>query len=591
MASSGRAGGLFPNFRERFFIACTQEGGSAGEVSYGSNEEDARRVAAVGEEEPEVSPGVGSSTVSGLRLSSSQRLAPSLKTLDLAALPRDDGPISETQVRREKYQFFEKQCSNIADGLYLSGDLVARSRETLRASGITHVLNCVGFICKEYFVDEGLIYRTYYLQDTPGEDILSVLYDALEFVDGAIKSGGHVLVHCSQGVSRSATLVIAYLMWQTGGSYDEVFARVKARRGVTNPNIGFTCQLLQWQKRRNEIPVSGPRLRVLRISPHAVQTPGLLLARPVAPPPGAAVTWRQLDFRGAFLVHAPGRIYLWIGKLCPPDMAAAGRFHAKLLLKFEDTGLLGARRRSSEAGASGPRTPVVEVKQGREPSELKALLDPRPISDDMAGLSLPSHRSLETCSDLDDELASSVDVAQPAGEAPDPMQIEPVDLFGTLASPALSQHSHTRSGSSEAALLKASGLGPSASTSSRGGGGGAHSSGRPSRLGAASLLSPQREASGSGAGSREEKAWAVGTCDEYSRDFQLYADHAHAVAVGPRNPDGSAGSGNTHTPGTSVEASAAAAAAASVAAGARVPVLSLHASIGDGARMGLNTKR
>eukprot|EP00955_Chlamydomonas_euryale_P112752 366157-Chlamydomonas_euryale.AAC.15 len=34
--------------------------------------------------------------------------------------------------------------------------------------------------------------------DTPSEDILSVLYDALEFIDNALKSGGRVLVHCSQ---------------------------------------------------------------------------------------------------------------------------------------------------------------------------------------------------------------------------------------------------------------------------------------------------------------------------------------------------------------------------------------------------------
>lgn len=32
---------------------------------------------------------------------------------------------------------------------------------------------------------------------------------------------------CAQGVSRSATIVIAYLMWKTGSTYDDVFARVK----------------------------------------------------------------------------------------------------------------------------------------------------------------------------------------------------------------------------------------------------------------------------------------------------------------------------------------------------------------------------
>jgi dual specificity MAP kinase phosphatase len=61
-------------------------------------------------------------------------------------------------------------------------------------------------------------------------------------VQGARAGGGRVLLHCSQGVSRSASLAIAYLMWQRSASFDEVLASVKAARGVANPNIGFTCQ-------------------------------------------------------------------------------------------------------------------------------------------------------------------------------------------------------------------------------------------------------------------------------------------------------------------------------------------------------------
>ena len=52
-----------------------------------------------------------------------------------------------------------------------------------------------------------------------------------------------MLVHCSQGVSRSVTLVVAYLMWKLGKSYYEVFEVVKAIRGVASPNIGFSCQV------------------------------------------------------------------------------------------------------------------------------------------------------------------------------------------------------------------------------------------------------------------------------------------------------------------------------------------------------------
>lgn len=38
----------------------------------------------------------------------------------------------------------------------------------------------------------------------------------------ARSSGGCVLVHCSQGVSRSAALSIGYLMWKLGRPYQEV---------------------------------------------------------------------------------------------------------------------------------------------------------------------------------------------------------------------------------------------------------------------------------------------------------------------------------------------------------------------------------
>ena len=52
-----------------------------------------------------------------------------------------------------------------------------------------------------------------------------------------------MLLHCSQGVSRSASLAIAYLMWKQSTPFDNTLAAVKAIRGVANPNIGFTCQV------------------------------------------------------------------------------------------------------------------------------------------------------------------------------------------------------------------------------------------------------------------------------------------------------------------------------------------------------------
>lgn len=68
-------------------------------------------------------------------------------------------------------------------------------------------------------------------------------HNNINCLQAARLSGGCVLVHCSQGVSRSAALSIGYLMWKLGRPYQEVADLVKAIRGVTNPNIGFACQV------------------------------------------------------------------------------------------------------------------------------------------------------------------------------------------------------------------------------------------------------------------------------------------------------------------------------------------------------------
>jgi hypothetical protein len=85
--------------------------------------------------------------------------------LDLGALQMSSQAAepTELQMRRNKIAFFEKHCSKVAEHVFLGSDVVARNREILRESGITHVLNCVGFVCPEYFAGE-LVYKTLWLQ-------------------------------------------------------------------------------------------------------------------------------------------------------------------------------------------------------------------------------------------------------------------------------------------------------------------------------------------------------------------------------------------------------------------------------------------
>ncbi|CBI33014.3 unnamed protein product, partial [Vitis vinifera] len=256
-------------------------------------------------------------------------------------------PQREFQLKKDKLAFFDKECSRIADHIYLGSDAVAKNRETLRQNGITHVLNCVGFVCPEYFKSD-LVYKTLWLQDSPSEDITSILYDVFDYFEDVREQGGRVLVHCCQGVSRSNSLVIAYLMWREGQSFEDAFQYVKAARGVTNPNMGFACQLLQCQKRVHAVPVSpNSVLRMYRMAPHSPYDPLHLVPKMLSHPGTLG-----LDSRGAFIVHVPSAIYVWIGENCNLVMSNNARTAACQVIRYER--------------AQGP---IVNIKEGEETSE------------------------------------------------------------------------------------------------------------------------------------------------------------------------------------------------------------------------------
>ena len=249
-------------------------------------------------------------------------------------------------VKKDKIAFFDKECSKVAEHIYLGGDAVAKDRDILKKNGITHVLNCVGFVCPEYFKAD-FVYRTLWLQDSPTEDITSILYDVFDYFEDVREQKGKVFVHCCQGVSRSTSLVIAYLMWREGQSFDDAFQYVKEARGIADPNMGFACQLLQCQKRVHAFPLSpSSLLRVYRIAPHSPYDPLHLVPKMLNDPLPSA-----FDSRGAFIVQVPSAIYVWLGKNCEVIMEREARGAVSQIVRYERV-----------------QVPAHVIKEGDEPS-------------------------------------------------------------------------------------------------------------------------------------------------------------------------------------------------------------------------------
>jgi predicted protein tyrosine phosphatase len=133
--------------------------------------------------------------------------------------------------------------NKIIDGLYISGDDVATNRQILATHKITHVLNATTNVENKFETD--LIYKSFLIYDLASQKIDFNI--SFEFIDQALKqSDANVLVHCNQGVSRSASIVIAFLMQKClFKTYKEAYEFVKEKRPKIMPNNGFIEQLKQ----------------------------------------------------------------------------------------------------------------------------------------------------------------------------------------------------------------------------------------------------------------------------------------------------------------------------------------------------------
>ncbi|CAF0735669.1 unnamed protein product [Rotaria sp. Silwood1] len=88
-----------------------------------------------------------------------------------------------------------------------------------------------------------IIYKTIEIDDSLEQNISNYIKEALDFIAESQKNDSNILVHCVSGISRSASIVIAYIMDKYKINYDEAFSYVKTKRSTIRPNTNFVEQL------------------------------------------------------------------------------------------------------------------------------------------------------------------------------------------------------------------------------------------------------------------------------------------------------------------------------------------------------------
>ena len=131
----------------------------------------------------------------------------------------------------------------ITDNIYL-GDIDAANINNLKKENISKVLSVTDSRAPHYRKDDKINQKIIKVADSLSTNIIKHFGESLRFIEGDDK----ILIHCKSGQSRSATIVIAFIMWKQKLSFEESFNLVNGKRKVANPNFGFITQLKIFEK-------------------------------------------------------------------------------------------------------------------------------------------------------------------------------------------------------------------------------------------------------------------------------------------------------------------------------------------------------
>jgi protein-tyrosine phosphatase len=164
--------------------------------------------------------------------------------IELDKLPRELKDSKFNNVKR--YWHNQNVAQEIIPRLYLGSAHSAKNRNFLKDKQITHILSMNG--AKPIYPDE-FTYKTIAEEDQIKTNLLQHFNSCFEFIDKVLKfEAGSILIHCAGGRSRSATIVIAYIMHKHKLSFEEAFNMVQDRRCCIMLNPGFVSQLKLLEK-------------------------------------------------------------------------------------------------------------------------------------------------------------------------------------------------------------------------------------------------------------------------------------------------------------------------------------------------------
>ncbi|KAI2797588.1 Dual specificity protein phosphatase 22 [Blomia tropicalis] len=135
--------------------------------------------------------------------------------------------------------------NQIVSGLFIGNYRDSKDLSQIKANSITHILSihdsakCGTIQDIKYFCIKAA--------DSFDQNVIQFFPKCNDFIHKARSDGGNVLVHCLAGISRSVTIVVAYLMSITKFTHKQIIEAIRFVRKESEPNLGFVKQLRDFE--------------------------------------------------------------------------------------------------------------------------------------------------------------------------------------------------------------------------------------------------------------------------------------------------------------------------------------------------------
>jgi len=153
-----------------------------------------------------------------------------------------DSPSTPETIDKENFVMTE-----IMPQIFVGNVCDAQNLDRLKQFRITHILNSTPDL--PFYWENQYTYKRIDVLDLPSQNIRQYFDPATDFIEQALKNKeNNVLIHCSAGISRSPTLVLAYMIKKHRFTFEEAFETMRKLRPIVDPNVSFILQLREWEK-------------------------------------------------------------------------------------------------------------------------------------------------------------------------------------------------------------------------------------------------------------------------------------------------------------------------------------------------------